>query len=245
MDDSELNAEKLKCGEFLRRHLHAAWMLRQRANKTPAAARKRLLLREWQAARLARCYADLLTSARYAQPAHFILTDLYGPKDFSSRDGEIERILPLLLNLLPLSALQTIALAVEIDALTEKLDAAMVAELDRAGAIDNIDDDAYSAAFQNVGRRPDRLRQIALIRNTGDALERLARKPLVTTALKLMRRPAQLAGLADLQTFLESGFTTFRSMGDASEFLDCIEHRERQLIENLFAGVAQPFDRLS
>ena len=150
----------------------------------------------------------LPASARYAQPAHFILTDLYGPKDFSSRDGEIERILPLLLNLLPLSALQTIALAVEIDALTEKLDAAMVAELDRAGAIDNIDDDAYSAAFQNVGRRPDRLRQIALIRNTGDALERLARKPLVTTALKLMRRPAQLAGLADLQTFLENGFTS-------------------------------------
>ena len=57
MDDSELTAEKLKCGEFLRRHLHAARMLRQRANKTPAAARKRLLLREWQAARLARCYA--------------------------------------------------------------------------------------------------------------------------------------------------------------------------------------------
>ena len=245
MDESEREAEKQKCGELLRRHLQAAKALRQRANKSPAAARKRLLLREWQAARLARCYADLLASERYAQSARFILTELYGPKDFSSRDDEVERILPLLLSLLPLSALQTIALAIEIDALTEKLDAATVVELDRAGMIDRIDEDSYADAYRRVRRQKDRLRQIALIRKTGDALERLARKPLVSTVLKLMRRPAHLAGLGDLHAFLENGFDTFRRMGRANEFLDCIEDRERKLVSNLFDGVAQPFDLLA
>lgn len=244
MDESELDAEKRQCGETLRRHLHAAKALRQRAGKSPERARKRLLLRTWQAARLARSYADLLASERYAQSARFLLTDLYGPKDFSGRDDEVERILPLLLDLLPLSALRTIALAVETDALTERLDAATVAELDRAGVIDRIDEDSYAAAYRRVGLRKDRVRQIVLVRKTGDALARLASKPLVTTVLKLMRRPAHLAGLDDLHAFLENGFTTFRRMGSAGEFLDSIEMRERRLITNLFDGVAQPFDQL-
>lgn len=245
MDESELEAEKQKCGELLRRHLHTARTLRQRAGRSPAASRKRLALREWQAASLAHRYADLLSSPRYAESAHFILSNLYGPKDFSGRDDDVERILPLLLNLLPLSALQTLALAVEIDALTEKLDAATVVELDRAGAIDRIDEENYVAAYQRVGRRKDRLRQIALIRKTGDALERLARKPMVSTVLKLMRRPARLAGLDDLHAFLEDGFATFRRMGSAGEFLDCIEHRESRLLHNLFDGAAKPFERLA
>ena len=126
-------------------------------------------------------------SERFGQAAQFFLSDLYGPKDFSSRDDEVERILPLLLSLLPLSALQTIALAIELDALTEQLDAATVVELDRAGMIDRADEDSYADASRRVRRQKDRLRHIALIRKTGDALERLARKPLVSTVLKLMR----------------------------------------------------------
>ena len=241
MNASEFDNEKLACAEAVRHHLQTAKAFRQQARDAPADARKRLLLREWQAARLARSYADLLASNRFGQAARFFLADLYGPKDFSSRDEEVERILPLLLSLLPLSALHTIALAIEVDALTEQLDAAMVAELDRAGCIDGITDDTYTAAYRRVGRRQDRERQLDLIRNTGEALEKLAQKPLLTALLKLMRGPAHLAGLGDLHAFLENGFDAFRRMGNASEFLDCIESRERKLFNNMFDGVAQPF----
>jgi len=53
--------------------------------------------------------------------------------------------------------------------------------------------------------------------------------------------PAQLAGLADLHAFLENGFAAFVHMGRAADFLDCVEQRERALLERLFAGVADPF----
>ncbi|MBK7425083.1 MAG: hypothetical protein IPJ48_19490 [Propionivibrio sp.] len=241
MDDSQPDDEKQRWTEALRRHLKTAKALRQQANQAPAAARKRLLLREWQAARLARSYAGLLASERFGQAAQFFLSDLYGPKDFSSRDEEVERILPLLVSLLPASALQTIALAIEVDALTEQLDAAMVVELERAGTIDCIDEDAYTATYRQVGRRPERERQIVLIRTTGEALERLAKNSLLTTLLKLMRAPAQLAGLGDLHAFLASGFAAFRRMGNAREFLDCIESTERKLFQNMFSDVAKPF----
>ena len=190
----------------------------------------------------------MLLNPRYGLAAKFFLSDLYGPQDFSSRDEEIERILPMLTSLLPASALQTIALAVELDALTEDLDSAMVGELRKMGRIDAIDeinqinDSTYSAAYRAVGRRPERQRQIALIRETGEALEKLARKPLLRSVLKLMRGPAHLAGLGCSQAFLESGFDAFCKMGEATEFLDAIEGKEQCLLTNLFGGAAQPFD---
>lgn len=241
MNSPGFDDDKPGCAQALRHHLQTAKTLRQQAKQDPDAADKRLLLRRWQADRLARSYADLLASERFGLAARFFLSDLYGPKDFSSRDDEVERILPLLQSLLPVSALKTIALAVEVDALSEQLDAAMVAELDAAGAIAAIDQTAYAAAYRRVGRRDDRLRQIALIRTTGDALERLSGKPLLSTLLALMRGPAQLAGLGDLHAFLENGFTAFRQMGTAGEFLDCIEGRERKLLDQLFGGAADPF----
>ena len=241
MNGTRSDDDKARCALDLRRHLQAAKALRQQARLAPDAAHQRRLLRQWQAQRLARSAADLLASERFAPAARFFLSDLYGPKDFSSRDEEIEQILPLISRLLPVSALQTIALAIEVDALTEQLDALMVAELDRVGVIDRIDETSYSAAYRRVDRRDDRLRQIALIRATGDALEKLAQKPLLGALLKLMRGPAELAGLAELQIFLENGLAAFRRMGQADAFLDCIEWRERMLLDKLFSGAEQPF----
>ena len=80
-----------------------------------------------------------------------------------------------------------------------------------------------------------------LIRETGEALDRLATKPLLSSLLKMMRRPAQLAGLGDLHQFLERGFDAFRGMGSASDFLASIEAKEQKLLRRLFDGVADPF----
>lgn len=241
MDTESISEEKRQSIESLCHYLQTAKHLRQQVNAETQTALDRLHLREWQAARLALTYRELLASTRHGLAAQFFLSDLYGPKDFSSRDEEVERILPLLVRMLPGSALKTIALAVELDALTEQLDLAMVAELRLAGRMGRIDEDAYAQAYRAVGRRAERRRQIVLMRDTGEALEKLARKPLLTSLLKMMRGPAHLAGLGELQEFLENGFAAFRRMGDAGEFLDCIESTEKQLLENLFGGVARPF----
>lgn len=241
MDDATVSIEKQQCAEALRQHLQTAKRLRLQANSEPAAAAKRLRLREWQAGRLARTHADLLASPRFGVAAQFFLSDLYGPKDFSSRDEEVERILPLLIRMLPVSALRTVALAVEVDALSEELDSAMVAELERAGMLERIDEDAYAAAYRAVGCRAERERQVTLIRQTGEALDRVARKPLLSTMLRLMRGPAQLAGLGELHEFLDRGFNAFRCMGPAGEFLDAIDGKERALLARLFAAADDPF----
>lgn len=228
--------------EELRRHLDRAKALRAAANADPRMAQDRLRLRGWQSDRLAATYRDLLDSARYHAAARFFLTDLYGPKDFSERDHEVERILPTMSATLPASGIRTIALAIEVDALSEELDAAMVAELRSARAMAKITDKAYAEAYRRCGRRDQRELQLRLIGEIGDALAALVRRPFIHAALRLMRGPAKLAGLAELHQFLEDGYNAFHGMGDPSEFLSAITTREKIILRQLFDGEPRPFD---
>jgi len=240
-ESPDLHPDKETEAAALRAQLARAKGLRGAAAADPQRSADRLRLREWQAARLARTHADLLASERYGQGAAFFLSDLYGPKDFSERDDEIERILPMMIAALPAAGVRTVALAVEVDALSEDLDAAVAQALREAGRIDSIDDNAYADAYRACGHRPQRARQIELIGDTGRTLARLTRMPFVALALRLMHGPAHLAGLGELHAFLQRGFDAFLSMGDPEEFLEAIRLRETAVMERLFAGDPEPF----
>ena len=194
-------------------------------------------LKGWQARRLARTYADLAADLRYAKPTAFFLGDLYGTKDFSGRDEAMLRIYPVMVRTLPDSAVETAALAIEVDALSEDLDRRVAAALG-AGPVDEA---SYARAYRQAGTRAERERQIELIDEVGRRLDQLVVKPFLYATLKLMRQPARLAGLQDLQTFLERGFEAFRHMGGAEEFLATIGGREKQILSRLFSGHPSPF----
>jgi len=193
-------------------------------------------LKEWQAARLAGSYADLLANPRHKPAAEFFLSDLYGPKDFRSRDEELARVVPIMVHVLPAKALMTLLEAVRMDALSESLDSAMVLALRKAGKSRSIDWPAYVAAYRSCGRRKDRELQIALIDKIGKTLDRLTRMPLIHFSLKLMNGPAHLAGLGDLHSFLQRGFDAFSHMKGADEFLAIVTERETALMKEMFAN---------
>jgi hypothetical protein len=106
-----------------------------------------------------------------------------------------------------------------------------------AGAVDLA---GYVAAWQAVGRPADREAQILLMRRVADALDVYTRNPFLRHSLRLMRTPARLAGLPELQAFLEAGFDTFGAMRGAQEFLDTVVRRERALAAWLFAARPAP-----
>ena len=202
------------------------------SNPKGAAARQRL--RAWQSARLARTHAGLLGDPRFGAAASFFLTDIYGANDPGLRDDQIRCVLPTAVKLLPAGGLDTIADAIELDALSEDLDAAMIAAL--GTQVGSLNAAAYGAAYRKVGRRKDREHQVELIESLGQSLDRLARQPLISTTLALMRKPARLAGLSELQSFLERGYAAFKKMGGADEFLKKVITRERKLLNALFEG---------
>jgi hypothetical protein len=86
-----------------------------------------------------------------------------------------------------------------------------------------------------------RRRQIKLIVDIGTALDAHVGKPLIRTALAMMRQPARLAGMSGLQDFLERGFAAFRAMHGAKEFLRTVETRETEIMEAIIGGAMDPF----
>ena len=238
-EHSEL--DRAACVADLKRFLYEARDLRLAAAADPVRGRRREYLRAWQAARLAETHADLLASPKFGVAAKFFLSDLYGPKDFSERDTEMEKVLPIMTTMLPVSGLRTLLLAVEVDALSERFDADMVAalgpQLDQEVDKGSLSLTAYAVAYCQVGNPAGRQLQIRLIGETGEALDALAHKTFARGALKLMHRPAQMAGLGELHAFLERGFEAFRSLRQAHEFLDIVVEREATLMKSLFSSV--------
>lgn len=194
-------------------------------------------LKAWQAQRLVKTYADLASQPRYRAAIRFFLEDLYGPKDFSARDEELLKIVPVMERILPASAVQTAALAVELEALSEGLDHGLA----RALAPGPLDEASYAQAYRTSSTREQRIRQIDLVEGVGRRLDALVRKPLIGSTLRLMRAPAHLAGLGDLQDFLEGGYQAFRTMNGCEEFLAALHAREMALLNRLFSGASGAF----
>jgi hypothetical protein len=212
-------------------HLRFLKELRGREHAQPSRIFE---VKRWQARRLADTYADVSAQPRYEAATRFFLDDLYGAKDFSGRDQAMLRIVPVMKRVLPTSAVETAALAVELDALSEDLDQRLAAALGSRP----LDAQSYAQAYRASGTRAERERQIALIVAVGRRLDALVKKPMVGGTLKLMRQPARVAGLSDLQDFLERGFESFRLMKGADDFLELVRARETEILNRLFSGEA-------
>lgn len=236
------NPEKNATATRLRESLKRVRAIRSDADTHPVWATRRLRLKAWQVDRLTRSYADLLNHPRYGKAAAFFRTDLYGPRDASQRDRDVERVFPAMVRILPAAALDVVATALELDALSEELDRDLALVLwEDLECGDRIDDALYTEGYRRIGQRAQRERQIVVIAELGRDLDRLVHVPLLYQSLKMMRQPARLAGIAALQSFLERGFTAFRDMGGADEFLALIVRRETTILERIFAGDAAPF----
>ena len=220
------------------RQLQRARALHEQRAASPALAAALDRLAQWQSRRLNGTYADLARDPRYAAAIAFFGTDLYGPGDFSRRDADLARVVPLMSKVLPEGVLATIAGAMELSVLSHELDRAL---LERLGPAKTLSVVSYCEAYREQDERRSRERQIALIVTVGHALDRYVGKPLARSALAAMRQPARLAGFGALQDLLERGFAAFRRMDGAAEFLATVETRETALMNAIFAGDSDPF----
>jgi len=191
-------------------------------------------LRRWQAGRLERSFGDFLADPRSAPAARFFLNEVYGDRDFSRRDADIARVLPMMERLLPTSLLETVADAIALGALTHAFDLRMADALqaDRGP----LDAERYARAYRQVGHPRLRMRQLDLVRDVGHGLGAALRMPGLRMLLRLSRGPAHATGFSELQGFLERGVDAFARLGDATRFIEEIERGEREIARRLFAG---------
>ncbi|MEO6264205.1 MAG: hypothetical protein ABIO58_04480 [Luteimonas sp.] len=199
-------------------------------------------LRDWQAQRLEAGFQRFLEDPRLQPAARFFLTDVYGDHDFSRRDADLARVLPLMQGLLPASLQDTVADGIELGALTQAFDLRMAAALETlAPRRKRLDAPLYAQAYRDVGLPRLRAWQVKLIGRVGNGLADAVRKPGIGVLLKLSRTPAKAAGLGELQGFLERGFAAFATLGDVGEFLNEIQRNEHEIARRLFADDPDPF----
>lgn len=188
-------------------------------------------VKQLQARRFRASYADFLADPRHAPATRFFLDELYGEHDFSQRDAQFGRIAGAIERLFPDAVSELAVDLAETHALTEGLDHTMathwLAAPGPAAA-------RYLSAWRATGERAQRERQLAVVLHMGRELQRLTRMTSLRLALRMMRRPAEAAGLGSLQQFLERGFEAFGHMGDAAGFLQAIAQREQDWIDTLF-----------
>ena len=219
----------------IRAHLKTVAQLRAARQADPALTDRLLAVKAYQARRFEHTYADLLANPRYRGAARFFLEELYGPQEFAERDTQFARVVPALVRLFPYEVVHTVEQLGELHALSESLDDATASHLPPAQAGAPLDAAAYLAAWQAAGMPAARAQQLAITQAIGRALDGLTRSRLMRSSLRLMRGPAQAAGLASLQRFLEAGFDAFGAMQGADDFLRWVGEREQALAAALFA----------
>jgi hypothetical protein len=197
-------------------------------------------LQAWQRQRLASTYADLISQQRYRAAGVFFLEELYGGLHFRERDQEMERVLPAMVRMLRDDMLLVLAEAFELQTLSLRFDIEMTRIFAEAGWRD-LDERRYGEIYRRCGRAEDRARQIDLIRRLGLELNELVHHRLVLMLIRMLRGPARAAGFGRLQGFLEEGLQAFREMGDGTDFILTIWHRESAIRDRLLAGDGEPF----
>ena len=212
--------------DLIRQHLETVAALRaQPAADLPSI--KRLQAQRFQAT-----YADLLGTARYQPATRFFLDELYGDHDFAQRDAQFGRIAGAIERLFPPAVVQLAVDMAQLHALTESLDAEMARHW--CGLTETTPAARYVAAWRLTGQRSQRERQLQVVLHMGRELQQLTGKKSLRLALRMMRGPAQAAGLGALQGFLEAGFEAFGHMGGADDFLNTIATREQAWLNRLF-----------
>jgi hypothetical protein len=199
-------------------------------------------LRSWQTRRLEASFADVLADRTMHDAGRFFLSDLYSDRDFSGRDRDIDRIMPVMVHLLPESLLRAARDAIELHVLSHALDLRMVEAMERRG-LKRLDDASYAEVYREAGLPRLRQRQIALIVAVGGSLDAAVKRHGVHRILRASRFPAKAAGLSELQGFLERGFDAFAKLGGAERFLDRVARGEGEVSRRLFAGHPRPFER--
>jgi len=225
----------MKASQEIREALARVAELRQTASSHGELRDALNAVKHFQERRFVGTYADLLANPAFAPSATFFLEELYSAKDYSDRDAQFSRIAAAIEHTFPDSVVSTVQALARLHRLTEELDMAMAQHWQATSAPS--DAARYLAAWRAVGQRTERHWQLSTVLEIGQALGRLTRKPGLRLMLKMMRRPAELAGLGALQGFLESGFDHFSGMarrGQVDAFLGTIGQREADWITRLF-----------
>jgi len=188
----------------------------------------------WQREYMLPHFEELRENNKWRPAIDFIVSDLAGI-GISDRDQQIQRVIPAIIRLLPAKALQAIASGMEMNARILEINLSICeVYVKQYGEASEFTENKYCHAAREAVTLEECLELITLTKSLGQDLERIVKIPFIGITLKSMRIPARLAGFADLQLFLEDGYTAFTKLDNVATFLDSVEANMRLLFERIY-----------
>lgn len=216
--------------ESFKSNLESAKSLREAVKGNPELYASKCALKKYQTKRMESTHQNLLDDPETRGAALFFLSEVYSEKDLSQRDKDLTALTPIIEKTFPESTLRTVALAMELDHLTERLDIQMAMKLGP-----NFTDEEYNEAFKTIGTKEERINQLEMVQTLGDSLAGLVKITGLYTLIKMMRKPARMANLEEIHDFMEKGFAFFKDTKDPKEFIRAIIEKERKLMNEIYA----------
>jgi hypothetical protein len=192
------------------------------------------LLRNWQCKRLLLSYDALYQQKNYRPAIDFFTDELYGANDFSQRDKDIKKVLPMMEAVLSNNTIRTFEIALKLNVLSYQLDIGLVRQL---SANECISSNIYAQAYKACDNQALREKQLDFIKLLANDLAGFANRGSIMLMLKLSRKPAKIVGLGELQNSLERGAKAFRKIGKLDLFITPILEGEKLIMQQLFNGV--------
>jgi len=199
----------------------------------PSQQDYKLALQAFQSQRLRRDHADLAAEPQYHQIGEFFFEEMYGPRDFSSRDEQARR-LHQFVHLAPGLAVRDVQDVLELLALTNRLDDAVALRLLELEAALDFDELLYERAYRLCDNYAERVRQFELIRHALYNVYRMARRPLIGAVLQRTHGLAQTVGMVDIHRFLYMGYQAIQPVRDIHRFVETILLREQDRLDRIY-----------
>jgi hypothetical protein len=200
----------------------------------PIQQEYKLSLQTFQSQRLRRDLADLAAEAQYQQIGQFFFEEMYGPRDFSARDEQAQRVHKFI-HRTPGVTIHDVEPVLELLELTNKLDDEIAGLLIEFSAPLDFDEGIYERAYRLADNYAARVAQIDLAIGALANVHRLGRKRLLGVALQSTHALAHAVGMGDIHRFLRLGYQAIQPVRDITRFLTTIETREKERLDRIYA----------
>ena len=190
-------------------------------------------LQKFQSNRMHWTHRSLLIDPDIKEVLDFFLDEMYGGIDLNHLSGEkIEGAIILALKLVRNSCLLTSSL--EFNALTGELDEEICLWLFEKMKVTEITNENYAEANHQANTYARRLRQIELILELSEGLDKNTKSRTIYGALKLAKGPAKLGGVSGIHNLIFKAYSVLRRVQSPELLIAQIVDQERRYQQSLF-----------
>ncbi|MPW45704.1 hypothetical protein D7V21_11935 [Acinetobacter guerrae] len=199
----------------------------------------------WLKARIKYTHQDYFDEPENQLMAQYFLNRLYGGSDFDPLALQIERLLKYAHKaekLLPDNAIKTGTKSVSLAVLAMQLDEQIAIQLLKDYPADApITDEMMRQTLVKLDQKEQRLTQLKLLDDLGEALDKYMRSFMMYAAFKMCKSAAHKYNFDLMYEFIQEGFVAMKPLKSAEKFIKTFSAVERDIIEKVHSGHPDPF----